>query len=290
MIFADERNLLLHELFGRRNARLELPGGIERGNPPTIEFERLPPRRLPIGDRLVDLRINRDRLPPLALQVQDAAELREAAARSIENPRRRQRCGYLQRHAGQLLGVGVTALLDEDVGQPRDEARRDGAVLALILQLRQQRAANIDFGFGEPSLPRLRPGQAEGGEIDGEHQARLGGRIFGAAQHRLDRCAPAQFAELERGLGLAELSARFEDHGAADFDFGFPVLAVDIVGRPHYRMAAGPGFLKHRLATTKIGLRLGDIAHLDQDAGDRAVGAEQVAPGPLLGRISRISR
>src|SRR5207344_479842 len=54
--------------------------------------------------------------------------------------------------------------------------------------------------------------------------------------------------------------------------------------------AAGPGFLNLRLAAAKIGLRLGDIAHLDQDSRNRTIGAEQVAFGPLLaGNIAKLT-
>ena len=77
MIFADPGHLLLHELFGRGDAGLDLPRVVERGNPPAIEFEGLPSRWFPIGDSLVDLRIDRDRVPALALQIQNAAELRQ---------------------------------------------------------------------------------------------------------------------------------------------------------------------------------------------------------------------
>ena len=81
----------------------------------------------------------------------------------------------LERHPRQLFGFGVAALLDQDVGKACDEARRDRVVLALVLQLRQQRAARIDLGFAETALPRLHPGLAEHGEIDREHQAGLQG-------------------------------------------------------------------------------------------------------------------
>jgi hypothetical protein len=47
-------------------------------------------------------------------------------------------------------------------------------------------------------------------------------------------------------------------------------------------MPAGARFLNQRLAAAKIALRLSDIAHLDQDACDRAVGAELVSLGALL--------
>ena len=74
----------------------------------------------------------------------------------------------LERDARQLLGLGVTALLDQDVGQPHDEARGRRVVLALVLQLRQQRAARVDLGFRETALPRLHAGLAQDGEIDAE--------------------------------------------------------------------------------------------------------------------------
>ena len=57
--------------------------------------------------------------------------------------------------ADQLLGLGVAALLDQDAGQAHDEARRRGIVFALVLQPRQQRAARIGLGLGEPALLRL---------------------------------------------------------------------------------------------------------------------------------------
>ena len=180
-----------------------------------------------------------------------------------------------------MLGFRVTALLDQNVGQPADEAWRDGIVLALVLQLRQQRAARIDLGFREPSLPRFRSRLAEHGKVDSEHEAGLGRRVL-RTQQAFDRRPLAQFAQFERGLGLAKLSSRLEQHGAAELYFGLPVLAVGVIGRTLVGMAAGPGFLKRRLAAAQIGLRLRDIAHLDQDSRDRAVGAELVALGPLL--------
>ena len=47
MIFADPRDLPLDELFGRRDAGLDLAGGVERADARAVEFEGLPPRAAP---------------------------------------------------------------------------------------------------------------------------------------------------------------------------------------------------------------------------------------------------
>ena len=77
MTFPDPGNLPLHELFGCRDSGLDLARGVERGNPSAVEFEGQPPRGLPVGDCLVDLREDRDPFLAFALQVEDIAELRQ---------------------------------------------------------------------------------------------------------------------------------------------------------------------------------------------------------------------
>src|SRR4051794_20229368 len=133
MALADPRQLLLHKLLRRRNSGFDLPRRIERVDPRTVELERLTPRRLPICDRLVDLREDSNGLPALALQIQDAPELRQQL--HVRNGFFRNADGPvdLQTHPRELLGFGVTALLDENVGQSDNEARGGRVVLALIL-------------------------------------------------------------------------------------------------------------------------------------------------------------
>ncbi len=107
----------------------------------------------------------RVRLGVLALQAQDAGELRQQLHRRLRIVGHAHGFRNLQGDAGELLGLVVAALVDQDAGKPADETRRDRIVLAGVLQARQQCPARVDLGFGKPALPRLHPRLIEHGAV-----------------------------------------------------------------------------------------------------------------------------
>src|ERR1700730_9807509 len=126
MAISDFDNLLLNEQFRRSDACIDLTRVIQRGYSRTIQLENHPSWLLPARDGLVDLRINRDGFGTFSLQIEDTAKLRQPLDRNNGI------IGYadppinLQRHAGELRGVRVPALFDENIRQPHDIARGGG--------------------------------------------------------------------------------------------------------------------------------------------------------------------
>ena len=76
MRFTDALDFAGQQRLGRGQPGLDLAAGIERINPSIVELEHLTTLRLPFGNRLVELGINDCCFLPLALHIEDAAELR----------------------------------------------------------------------------------------------------------------------------------------------------------------------------------------------------------------------
>jgi hypothetical protein len=119
-------------LLGGGNPGVDLAGCVECNDARAVELERLALLRRPLRDGLVELRINDGSALVLRCD-EDVAELREECQGSLGRiVTDAERALHIERRARKPLGFPVTALLDQDAGEPDDEFRasRDCICLA----------------------------------------------------------------------------------------------------------------------------------------------------------------
>ncbi len=294
MLLADAADFALEQRLRRGEARLDLTARIKGIDARAVELEHLAALRLPLRNGLVELGINRGRLLRLALQVENAAELRKDLRAGLGVVADAERALHVERRADQLLRLSVAALLHQDGGEADDETGRQRIVFAPALEHVEQGAPRVGLGFAQAALAGLDPPQA--GKIAGGGRDDLPGRRRKFISLEVgERCPAKGLAALISGFGLLELATRLEDQCTAFVRVGLPGAAVDLVAPSPVRVRAAACVLHQRRVAADIGLRLADIAHQDQSHRDAALGIDQCAAVARLvafadGHLERLHR
>jgi len=111
--------------------------------------------RIPILGRRVDAVVNGCGIGAPPHQVQGGGMLQQCVDESLGIFAIAQNPVDLDRRAGELLGLGMACLLDQDVGQVIEHLRRIRVELAVAVEATEQRTTDIGFGFGKSALSGL---------------------------------------------------------------------------------------------------------------------------------------